>query len=152
MRYPPTDSGDDVDRVFARLRPIAPPPMLAQRILASLPAEVPAPVARAGPVTGRIPRRTWQWVVAAATLVLVIMSLRLGTLLDDSGALAVLGAIAQDFGSFLSAPGDYLTPLIAELPWFDLSITLGALIAFWVSSTSLLGNRTMRQPSSSHQA
>lgn len=153
MRYPPSDPGDDIDRVFARLRPVAPPPLLAQRILAALPAEVPAPVASGVPVAARIGRRTWQWMATAATLVLLVMSLRLGSLLDDSGALSVLGAIMQDFGAFLSAPGDYLTPLVAELPWVDLIITVVALVVFWISSTSLWDRRaTQRQHSSSLQA
>jgi hypothetical protein len=117
---------DDVDRLFARLRPLAAPPDLAQRIMRALPE--PAPVLAE--------ERRWRWTSIATAAFLLIMSLRIGIVLDDSGALGVLGAILQDFGSFLSSPGDYLNPLLAELPWIDMFLAFAALVIFWVSSSA----------------
>lgn len=131
---------DDVDRLFARLHAVAPPPDLTARIMRALPAEVPR--AQPAPVRAPVPSAPaarglpWRGITVAAGLVLAIMSVRLGLLLDDSGALSVIGQIFSDFGSFISAPGDYLAPLLAELPWFDLIVALLALTLFWFGSAA----------------
>ena len=137
----PPEPRDDVDRLFARLRSAEPPPDLTARIMRALPAASPAPP-RAAPVPApTTTRRRWDWVTAIAGMVLLLMSLRLGSLLDDSGALTVLGQIFSDFGGFLSAPGDYLAPLAAELPWLDLIVALIALVVFWVGSSATVDQR-----------
>jgi hypothetical protein len=128
---------DDVDRLFARMQSVAPPADLKQRILRSLPTTLPASPAQARPTPRpHLSARQWQWGTAIAGVLLLIMSVRLGTLMDDSGALSVLGQMGSNFGDFLSAPGDYLVPLAAELPWLDLIIALAALVAFWVGSSA----------------
>ncbi len=124
---------DDVDRLFARLRPLAPPPDLSQRIMRALPP-TPSLVPKFAPSPSN--ERSWRWASVATAAFLLIMSLRIGILMDDSGALGVLGAIMQDFGTFLSSPGDYLNPLLGELPWVDIMLALAALTAFWVSSSA----------------
>lgn len=131
------EARDDVDRLFARLHSVAPPPDLKARVLRALLAELPRPQAAPTPVAAPPARAIpWRWIAVGAGVVLLFMSLRLGTLLDDSGALSVIGAIFGNFGDFLSSPGDYLTPLAEELPWFDLTVALVALVAFWVSSSA----------------
>jgi hypothetical protein len=133
----PSDAPDEVDRLFGRLRSVAPPPDLTARILRALPTEPPAVATpRAVTISSPTMRHRWGWVTAVAGVVLLVMSLRLGTLLDDSGALGVLGQIFSDFGSFMSAPGDYLAPLASELPWLDLLVALGALVVFFVGSSA----------------
>lgn len=134
---------DDVDRLFARLHAVAPPPDLTARIMRALPAEVP----RAQPAPGAPAARTlpWRGITVAAGLVLAIMSVRLGLLLDDSGVLSVIGQIFGDFGSFISAPGDYLAPLLVELPWFDLIVTLLALALFWFGSSASIDQTRERR-------
>lgn len=125
---------DEIDRLFTRLRPASPPRDLAARVLRALPAEAPAAVAAPRPAVNR---RVWQWVAAIAGVVLFLMSLRVGSLLEDSGALGVLGSAIGD-SAFWSAPGDYLATLGDALPWLDLSVALAALVAFWVSSSALV--------------
>jgi hypothetical protein len=141
---------DDVDRLFARLQSVAPPPDLKASIMRALPAQAPAAPQRvaAPPVTAKAPaaRPPWRWIAAGAGLVLLLMSLRLGTLLDDSGALSVLGLITSNFGDFLGAPGDYLAPLAAELPWLDIFVALAALVTFWYSSSALIGPNSSQRP------
>ena len=143
---------DDVDRLFARLRPVAPPPGLTARIMDALPSPLPAAPARVAPTLAPAARRPWGWLAAGAGVVLLLMSLRLGTLLDDSGALVVLGQIFGNFGDFLSAPGDYLGPLASELPWLDLTVAFIALVTFWLSSSAIVDGgshprqRTPRTP------
>ncbi|MBA3826213.1 MAG: hypothetical protein H0X24_20225 [Ktedonobacterales bacterium] len=146
---------DDVDHLFARLHSVAPPPDLTARIMGALPGPLPAAPARVAPAAPPAARRPWGWVTAGAGLVLLVMSLRLGTLLDDSGALAVLGQIFADFSDFLGDPGDYLAPLASELPWLDLSVAVAALALFWFSSSAIIDGidqprprqRTPRRPS-----
>ncbi len=135
-----SDERDDVDRLFARLQSVAPPADLKANILRALPTGVPAqppmqaaPTGQTGAAANAIP---WRWIALGAGVVLACMSLRLGSLLDDSGAFSVLSQIFSDFGSFMAAPGDYLTPLASELPWFDIIIALAALVTFWVSSSA----------------
>ena len=144
---------DNVDRVFARLQSINPPPDLTQRIMRSLPATLPvATAAQAKPVVSpRVSARQWQWVATGAGIILLLMSIHLGTLLDDSGALSVLGVIFGGFGDFLSAPGDYLSPLAAELPWFDIILAVLALIVFWVSSSASVDRSHGKQSSSAQR-
>jgi hypothetical protein len=137
MQHNQHEARDDVDRLFARLQSVAPPPNLKARVLQALPAELPRPQAAPVPVTAPPARAIpWRWIAVGAGVVLLIMSLRLGALLDDSGALSVISEIFSDFGAFLSAPGDYLMPLTEELPWFDIIVTLVALVTFWVSSSA----------------
>ena len=132
---------DDIDRLFARLQSVTPPANLTPRIMGALPDAVPATSVR----VAAAPRRSWSGVAAVAGLVLLLMSLRLGILLDESGALGVLGQIGGDFGDFLSAPGDYLAPLASELPWFDMIIMVAALATFWLSSTATVSSGRQRQ-------
>ena len=146
MQHGTPEPRDDVDRVFARLQAINPPPDLTRRIMRSLPATLP--VATRPTTQPRISARQWQWVATGAGIVLLIMSVRLGSLLDASGALGVLGAIFGGFGDFLSAPGDYLVPLAAELPWFDIILALLALIVFWVSSSASVDRARGKRSSS----
>ncbi len=134
---------DDVDRLFARLHAVAPPPDLAARVMRALPG--PAPLAPTRVVApSPAPRRRWGWVTAGAGIILLLMSMRLGTLLGDSGALDVLGQIVANFGDFLGAPGDYLAPLASELPWLDLTVAVAALVTFWLSSSATVGGDAQR--------
>jgi hypothetical protein len=147
MQQNTPESPDDVDRLFARLHAVAPPADLTARIMRALPAEVP----RAQPAPDRAPAipawraLPWRGIAVVAGLVLAIMSVRLGLLLDDSGAISVLSQIFGDFGSFMSAPGDYLSPLAAELPWFDLIGAVLALALFWFSSAASVDQARERQ-------
>jgi hypothetical protein len=144
-----SDERDDVDLLFARLHSVTPPADLTARILRSLPAELPvqafAPPMRSARPANSGSNIPWRWIALGAGVVLAIMSLRLGGLLDDSGASSVFAQIFSDFGGFLASPSDYLSPLMGELPWFDIIISLTALVTFWVSSSASVdqarGNR-----------
>lgn len=136
MRPRYDEQRDDVDRIFAQLRSVPPPPDLARNILASLPAE--QPTARIAPTPATI-RRRWGWVSVAAAVLLVVFSVRLGSQMVDSGAFGVLGEIFADLGGFFSAPGEYLGALAAGLPWGDLILALLALGLFWFSGGTASG-------------
>lgn len=138
MQRRPPDPRDDVDRLFARLHHVEPPADLTRRIMRALPSQVPVATAAPAPPVAqpRLSDRQWQGVAGIATVFLLIMSVRLGMLLEDSGAFSIFGDMFSNFGDFVSAPGDYLTPLMAELPWFDISLGVLALVVFWVSSST----------------
>lgn len=130
---------DDVDRLFGRLRTVEPPVDLTQRIMRALPAEpLPAPVAtpvRAPAASRRENTGLWRWVAIAAGLALVLMSLHLGSSLDDSGALGVLGEATGDSQIFWSAPGEFFITFLEAVPWFDVIVTSAIFAVFWGSSS-----------------
>ncbi len=138
MSMRPGDEGpqDEIDRLFARLTPVKPPAELSSRILAALPKIAPVPISV--PRKRRISAQAWRWISVIAAILLIVMSLRLGTQLEESGALNVLGDAFGDLGSFMSAPGDYLSALFSAIPWFDLIVTLLALAVFWIGSSTLV--------------
>ncbi len=135
---------DEVDRLYRKLRPLAPPPDLTARILAALPAERPAPVLSASR------QRLWSWVTAVAAIALLGLCIQLGSQLEESGALGVLNEIFADLGNFFASPGDYLSTLAAALPWGNVVLALLALSIFWygggqITTSPAVRNRMTRQ-------
>ena len=115
---------DDVDRAFARLRPIEPPQELLQRIAAQT----------YRPATPARPRWIWLALDAAALILLAALSVNLGMALHEMGALEVVGIFFAD-SSLLGETGDVVEALGASIPW--LQVALLALNAVAVAGISL---------------
>ncbi len=145
MAFRSDEPRDDVDRLFARLEKVDPPPDLAQRIMRALPAQVPVPpqvqMARrpvgAQPIA-RPQQRRWQWAAAVAGVLFAVMSLWLGNALNDSGTLSLLGDAFGDAGTFWSAPGAFFAAFFESLPWFEVIATLLLFATFWYCSATLV--------------
>jgi hypothetical protein len=139
MAFHSDEPRDDVDRLFARMEKVDPPPDLTQRIMRSLPAQVPAaqPQRVAQPRLGGQPRqRGWQWAAAIAGVIFVVMSVWLGNALNDSGSLSLLGDAFGDTGTFWNAPGAFFAAFFESLPWLEVIVTLMMFAAFWYSSAA----------------
>jgi hypothetical protein len=141
------DRPDDVDRVFARLRSVPPPPDLTARILRALPAKMPsAPARQAQPVRARRDGAIWSWASLGTIVIFVALCVSLGGALEDSGSLSMLGEIFGNFGDFFGDPGGYLQALVLSLPplgVIEIVLALAALGAFWWTS-SLAVDRASR--------
>jgi len=113
---------DDLDRLFARLEPIEPPPELAGRILAAT-----AGRAAVGAPAGH--RHLWLALDAAAIALLALVSLWVGMELQNSGALDLLGLLVLDSGLMGESLGALLEALLQALPWLPLLLLGGNLVA-----------------------
>ena len=113
---------DDLDRLFARLEPIEPPPELAGRIMAAT-----AGRAAVGAPAGHRP--LWLALDAAAIALLALVSLWVGMELQNSGALDLLGLLVLDSGLMGESLGAMLEALLQALPWAPLLLLGGNLVA-----------------------
>jgi ABC-type spermidine/putrescine transport system permease subunit I len=125
----PDAPADDVERLFARLAPVAPPSDLAARVLAR---------------TSRRQRVRWGlWVtlgalggVLAAALAAVSGYLT-GRELVESGAYALIRVALEDWDLVAAAPQDYLLALAETVPWIGLLATLGCVLAAYAVARPL---------------
>src|SRR5215469_5594793 len=108
MAFRSDEPRDDIDRLFARLEKVDPPPDLAQRVMRSLPTHAPASPQLAPQRVAPQQQRGWsqwphhQWAAAIAGVLFVVMSVWLGSALNDSGSLSLLGDAFGDTGTFWS--------------------------------------------------
>jgi hypothetical protein len=104
-----SDPLDDIDRLFARLEHAPVPEDLTARVLTSTIAKTSSSQAALA----------WPWMVAglAALCVLVVAGYQLGVTLASSDGFELLGAIFDDVGLLLTAPGDVVAALGEVVPW-----------------------------------
>ena len=111
MRDPtnPTNTEDDIDRLFARLDRVPAPDDLTSRVLASTVARTEATRAVLA----------WPWMLAglAALGLLTLTGYQLGASLAMSDGIELVVAIAQDFGLLMTAPGEVVAALGEVIPW-----------------------------------
>jgi hypothetical protein len=122
---------DDVDRLLARLEPIAPPADFARRVAA----------ATAGERARAVRRRRGQWLAldAAAIALLAIVSLWLGVELQETGALDLIGLALIDGGAMQAGVDAILDALLRALPWPQLGLLAANLVAVVALSQLALG-------------
>jgi hypothetical protein len=109
-RYPAeTHDLDDVDRLFARLDHAPVPEDLTARVLASTVARTEATRAVLA----------WPWMLAglAALALLTVTGYQLGVTLAMSDGLELVGALFEDLGLLMTAPGDVIAALGEVIPW-----------------------------------
>jgi hypothetical protein len=124
---------DDVDRLFARLEPIEPPPDLVERV-----AHATGP--GRGVARGR--RAVWLALDAAAIALLAVVSLSLGIELQESGARDLLELVVVDASALPAGLGVLLEALLESLPWLQLALLVANLIAVVaLSQLALSGDR-----------
>jgi hypothetical protein len=111
MRDPtnPTNTEDDIDRLFARLDRLPAPEDLTARVLASTVARTEATRAVLA----------WPWMLAglAALGLLTLTGYQLGASLAMTDGLELVLALVQDFGLLITAPGDVVAALGEAIPW-----------------------------------
>ena len=111
MRDPtnPTNTEDDVDRLFARLDRVPVPEDLTARVLAST-------VARSEATRAVL---AWPWMLAglAALGLLTLTGYQLGASLAMSDGLELVAALVEDFGLLTTAPGEVVAALGEVIPW-----------------------------------
>lgn len=135
MRFPEQEQ-DDIDRLFARLPMVEPPADLAQRVLLSLPE---SPVMAAPAKSMHIKHQAshvHRWIAIAAAVVFFIMSIQLGTALDSSGAFSLVGEALSN----ASTSNDYVSALLAAMPWVELLITLAAFAVFFIMTNRAISD------------
>jgi len=125
----PAEPPDDVDRLFARLEPIAPPTDLAPRILAR--------------TSGHARMRWWLWVTLAvgagliAALLAAVSGYLTGQEFVQSGAYELLRLGLEDGELVTTAPGDYLLAVGEAIPWGGLVATLACVAAAYAVTRPL---------------
>src|ERR671914_509462 len=94
------DELDDIDRLFARLDRVPPPPDLAARVVARTQAQTRATVA-------------WPWLLAGVTAmaVLGVAGYLAGQTLAATDGLDIIEALLGDYGLLVAAPDDVLAAL-----------------------------------------
>ena len=111
MRDPtnPSNTDDDVDRLFARLDRVPVPEDLTARVLAST-------VARSEATRAVL---AWPWMLAglAALGLLTLTGYQLGASLAMSDGLELVAALVEDFGLLTTAPGEVVAALGEVIPW-----------------------------------
>ena len=111
MRDPtqPTNTEDDIDRLFARLDRVPAPEDLTARVLASTVARTEATRAVLA----------WPWMLAglAALGLLTLTGYQLGASLAMSDGLELVAALVEDFGLLTTAPGEVMAALGEVIPW-----------------------------------
>lgn len=125
----PNGPPDDVDRLFARLEPVAPPSEAVLRVLAR---------------TSHRERARWGlWVALSVGVGLLVALLAAvsgyltGQELVRSGAYDLL-QIAVENGEFVAAaPGDYLLALAEAVPWSGLLATTACVLAAYAVTRPL---------------
>jgi hypothetical protein len=103
------DEPDDVDRLFAKLEPIAAPMDTLERALAGLDARM-----------ARRRRRILAGATAGSAVVLLALSalsFALGRAIVGYGAGAVIGLVLADPRALTVAPADVLLAVAEQLPW-----------------------------------
>ncbi|HZT08105.1 MAG TPA: hypothetical protein VFC51_13845 [Chloroflexota bacterium] len=117
---------DDVDRLFARLERVEPPPDLQARILETIAAR-----ARARRRIGRI-------ILAPALVLIATFSFLAGRQLSASGALVLADAVRTDLDLVLAAPVDVALATIDLIPWAHVgAVALGILLLAYGGSLML---------------
>jgi hypothetical protein len=112
---------DDVERLLARLEPVAPPPDLATRVLAR--------------TSRRGSPRWWLWVslalgVGAVTAILAAISGYLtGQEFVRSGAYELMRLAVEEWDLVEAAPDEYALALAETVPWSGLLATLACILA-----------------------
>jgi hypothetical protein len=106
---PPTNTEDDIDRLFARLDRVPAPEDLTARVLASTVARTEATRAVLA----------WPWMLAglAALGLLTLTGYQLGASLAMSDGLELVAALVEDFGLLTTAPGEVVAALGEVIPW-----------------------------------
>jgi len=111
MRDPtnPSNTEDDVDRLFARLDRVPVPEDLTARVLAST-------VARSEATRAVL---AWPWMLAglAALGLLTLTGYQLGASLAMSDGLELVAALVEDFGLLTTAPSEVVAALGEVIPW-----------------------------------
>jgi len=120
------EQSDDVDRIFARLQPIEPPPYLARQIMQALP---PIAVTQ----TNHLLHRWRRWIPVAVAMIFLSLSVRLGSNLQDAGVFDVLGDFIGQTNT--ANPGDYWDTLASVMPWFDIILTAAAFVGFLMTTS-----------------
>ncbi len=135
------DTFDDIDQLFARLPTVEPPASLKRNVLSSLSAPYIAssaakPAARRKIfVQGLLTPRGWQWLAIMTGIIFFAGSIWLGSSLDSSGFLSLLGEISGNLGSLGSSSYDYGSALFGAAPWAELAVTLVSLVLFMMASS-----------------
>src|SRR5581483_4149730 len=120
---------DDIERLLARLEPVAPPPDLAARVLAR---------------TSRRARLRWGvWVTLAALaglgagILAAVCGYLTGQELVQSGAYPLIQLALEDRELVAAAPQDYLLALAETVPWLGLVATLACVLAAYAAARPL---------------
>ena len=153
---------DEVDRVFARLQSVEPPPNFVASVLAGVAAQpstsrvsTAATVAPAPGLARRSASATVAWLAlqVLGALAVGLAAFWLGHAFWTSGAYDLL-ALLRDDSDLLTLYGDtYTTALVATLPWLQLAVvalTLAATALTWIYSRALMrlfAEGTVRHPS-----
>jgi hypothetical protein len=117
---------DDVDRLFLRIEPLAPPADFGARV---------AGLTTAGPSAARPRRWLWWAFDAVATAVLLALSISFGMALYEAGTVDVLALMLE-----VGAVGDALDALVETLPWGRLAALALNLAVVLVLSKLALGD------------
>lgn len=132
---------DDLDRLFARLQPLAAPTDLVPLILARTIETAPTAVA------ARERIRIALWVLYSVTLSLVLVGAVLfGQALHATGTLDYLTFAMQDPDLARQSPGLFWAAFMEHMPWLQLALLLGALVAWLVTTVALLRRRRTPRP------
>jgi len=132
---------DDLDHLFARLESPTPPAYLIPQILARTVETSPAAVA----VRARV--RIALWVAYGVTLSLVLLcAVMLGQALHATGTLDYLTFAWHDFDLARQSPGLFWNAFMEHMPWLHLVALVAALVAWLVTTVTLLRGRAPSPP------
>jgi hypothetical protein len=124
---------DDVDRLYAALRPIEPPSDFLQRV---------ALATHAQPTASARSRRLWLALDAAALVLLALVSVWFGMALEETGALDVLALLTIDAEAVGQSFGDVAAALVAALPLLPgLALVANVAAVAALSALALAGSR-----------
>jgi hypothetical protein len=124
---------DDVDRLYATLRPTEPPSDFLQRV---------ALATYAAPTVFAPRRRLWLALDAAALVLLALVSVWFGMALEETGALDVLTLLTIDAEAVGQSFGDVAAALLAALPLLPGLALVGNVAAVAaLSALALTGSR-----------
>ncbi len=136
------DTFDDIDQLFVRLPKVDPPKSLKNNVLSSLSApyisQAPAKsaaVSRKIFLQGILSPSGWQRLAIITGFVFFAGSIWLGSALDSSGFLSLLGEISGNLGSLGNSSYDYGSALLGVAPWGELAVTFISLILFMMASS-----------------
>lgn len=125
---------DDVDRLYANLRPIEPPDDFLQRVALATYAQPTALVSSR--------RRLWLAMDAGALVLLAVVSVWFGMALEETGALDVLALLTIDLEAAGQSFGDVAGALLAALPWLQgLALVANVAAVAALSALALDGSR-----------
>jgi len=116
---------DDVDRLFARLRPAEPPVGLSLQVLAAVSARA------------RRRRRIGAWMALASLVMIALFSFLAGQQLATSGSLLVLQSLVSNLDLVMEAPADAALAAIQLVPWAYAALVVVGLAAVGLAARML---------------